>query len=314
MTENLSAYNAWKRTTLDRLTAKYRRMFTHIYAEHLHKQQARMVEALENGQHTIAIHADELKPLMHKVYIAHQAAVVKAAVSDGMREVTPENKLGAWQEYPYWYPVEESFHNTIELKLRDSIFDVIHKKLKKKYTYTQIIDLDLERYKRNVTNIFRKAAESFFKEPDTTDTKEVVKDVLGRVFKLTDNAAERTFRTETTRYFNEARVGYFQNNTKVDFVQVVAITDGRISDLCEHRNGYVIPVSESGKPRFKPPYHYNCRTVLSPLITYIKSHAKRVEDNLGAEFQVVHSDTTNKDFKGKRTLPSQFNFNHSLPS
>lgn len=306
MIRNLATYNAWKRTTLDRLTSKYRMLFVAIFRKHLESMRTVMEEALEDGRTTLPVHLPDLDAHLARVLRAHQEHVIKVGVSDGMREVTPEKKFSTWEQWPYWYPVEDTFKTLAERGARDKIFNRIHKKVAKQAGgfLAQIIDLEKERYLRNLKSVFANAAKDFFKTEDTDDTKEVVKDVIARIFSKTDTQAEMIFRTETTRYFNEARLEYFKHETDVDFVQLVAVTDGRISEICEVRDGYVIPIDQANQKKFKPPFHPNCRTVQSPLDTDLKSDAKEVESNLGSEFGKVHSDTSDKDFTGRRAPPS----------
>jgi SPP1 gp7 family putative phage head morphogenesis protein len=305
MIKNLSIYSDWKRSTLDRLTDKYRRLYMAVYRQHLMSLAITMEQALKGGVSTINVTVDAILPDLSRVVRAHQHHVVYTAVSDGIREVDPEKHLSSWEKFPYWFPVEETFISLAERSLRDRIFQTVKKTTEKKNRslMAEIISLDTRRYMKNVKALFAGAAKAFFEQEDTTDTKDTVKDLLKRALHLTDSHAETMFRTETTRYFNDARISYFQTNTDVDFVRIVAITDGRISDICESRANYVIPISKSNLPEFKPPFHPNCRSVVSPLVTVLSSASKVVQDNLGSEFGTVVSSTSDKSFVGKRKPP-----------
>lgn len=306
MIKNLAAYNAWKRSTLDRLTAKFKRRLVDIFHMHLRSILPEITESLRSGSSTLKVSSIEhLSPLMERVFREHMQEVVRVGVSDGYREVTPDKKLSTWEAWPYWYPVEDTFVSLAEKKIRDGLYNGILKKIssRARNAYAEIASLERERYLKNLKAIYSQIADRMFKDPDGFETEETAKDIIKRVFQKTEAQAQTIFRTETTRYFNDARVAYFQNNTDVDFVQLMAITDGRISDICEARDGYVIPIQFANMKKYKPPFHPNCRTVQSPLDTDLQEDRDEVTRNLGVEFGAVYSETSEKTFKGTRQEP-----------
>lgn len=312
MIANLAAYNAWKRATLDRVSAKYRAFFLRVFREHLKRIEPDIVRALENGQTDINVNAAGIGESLERVLREHFRFTVKVGVSDGIREITPDKKLSTWTEWPWSMPVEETFVSLAERKQRDQFFNDVLKKIRKQYgsVFTEIINLEKERYLKNLKTIFKTIADDYYKNDDSGYTKDIAKDVISRVFDKTKTQAEMIFRTQTTDYFNEARYAYFSQGTDVDFLQIFAVTDGRISDICENRHLYVIPISYGQQKRFKPPFHPNCRTIISPLISYLKSDAEEIRHNLGTEFGTVQVEKKQKgevvyvDFVGRRTPPS----------
>ena len=305
MIRNLDAYNAWKRSTLDRLTAKYRNEYLRVIQRHLTTHRHAIISALDQGSQRVIIPTHDLDQELKRVLEEHQKEAVRVGVSDGIREITPEKKLSTWESWPYWYPVENTFVELAEKTKRDKIFKSAYEKIKEqaRFSIAELIDLEKKRYLRNVQTVFQIIAKGYYAEENEQDPKEAYVDLLKRVFQKTNAQAETLFRTETTRYFNEARIDYFKNNTDVDFVQLIAVTDGRISEICESRDGYVIPIDRAQQKQFKPPFHPNCRTVQSPLDTDLSRDADEVRSNLGSEFGTIHSNTSGKEFVGRRKPP-----------
>lgn len=310
MIRNLAGYNAWKRSTLDRLTAKYRRLVVAVFENNLKNHEHAIVYALEHNAKMLPLNLNDVEAKLRAIFMNHIKETIHVGVSDGIREVTPENILNTWLAWPYEYPVEKTItlmgEKKIRRKVTDSIFDMLFKGKKRKQLDKQIgevIDLEKYRYLKNFEVNFKAVASPYFEDPENTSPRSVFVDLLQRTLKTTDVGAERIFRTETTRYFNEARIAYFKGHTSTDFVQLIAITDGRISKICESRDNYVIPIGQCGQKKFKPPFHWNCRTVQSPLNTDTRSAQAVVRQNLGSEFKTVKSETSDLEFTGKRASP-----------
>lgn len=311
MIENLAGYNAWKRSTLDRLTAKYRRLVVRVFERNIKSHENAVIHALTTNQKMFPLNLAELDHQLKPIFTSHIIETIHVGVSDGIREVTPQNELGTWQKWPYDYPVEKTITLMGEKKIRDkvteSIIEFLFKGKRKKLLnkkIDEVIRLEKQRYLKNIEVIFKTSSAKYFEDPENTSPRSVFVDVLKTSLRKTDVAAEMIFRTETTRYFNESRIAYFREHTSTDFMQLIAITDGRISKICESRDNYVIPAGKSGQKKFKPPFHPNCRTVLSPLNTDTRSAQAVVRQNLGSEFGDVHSETSDLDFKGVRAPPS----------
>ena len=311
MIRNLSKYNAWKSSTLNRLTSKYRRQVVKVFEGNLKSHENLIIHALDMKFKIFPINTKDLERELTPIFLNHILETIHVGVSDGIREVTPQNKLSTWEAWPYNYPVEKTITLMGEKKIRDSVagsvIDFLFKGRKRKIldkNIAEVIALEKFRYLKNIQTNFNYVAKIYYDDPENVTTRSVFKDLLKRSLKKTDTGAEMIFRTETTRYFNESRLAYFKEYTSTDFVQLIAITDGRVSKICESRNNYVIPIGESGQKKFKPPFHPNCRTVQSPLNTDTRSAQAVVKQNLGSEFGEVTSRTSDIEFKGHRAPPN----------
>ena len=312
MIRDLAAYNAWKRSTLDRLTSKYAKELATLWQKRFEKIEGKLIEAVESGADTFAPDTRGLEQQIMAILKKHRYQTIYVSVSDGIREVTPDKKLSTWENWPYWHPVEDTFITLNDKRQRKKIFDFIIDKIgDARIDQERIMRFQKKMYLDLVSRIFKRVSKSYFHDEKVKESRENVIERLQESVQreshyfenVTRNHAEMVFRTETTRYFNEARVAYFEHSTEVDFIQLVAITDGRVSDICESRDGYVVPLKKAGDKKYKPPFHPNCRTVQSPLTTDVKADAEEVRRNLGSEFGKVHSDTSDADFIGKRTPP-----------
>ena len=305
MINNLSIYNQWKKNTLDRMTGKSVSRIDSIFRLHLDQLRPFIERALNDRADSINPHDNGLDDLIEKILVQHQHETVYVGVSDGIREVTPEKKLSTWLNYPINMPVENTFIDLASNKQRNSIGRVIFEKLNKdnRGSLKDTKKAMKKYYLDSIKSVFRDIAKGFYGDEDNTDTAATVKEIISKAFRANQTRSEAIFRTETTRYFNDARSEYFKKNTTVDFVQLFAVTDGRTSAICESRDMYVIPIGKSGQKKYKPPFHVNCRTIQSPLHTDIKSHAEEVRRNLGSEFGKVKSETSGIEFIGRRAAP-----------
>lgn len=302
---DLSIYNKWKRSTLDRLTSRHRMIYERLIWSHLQSIRSQVEAAIATNQRRIDIHDPHLEGKLEQVFIEHQHDTVKVGVSDGIREVTPEKEMGTWTKYPWVIPVENTFTNLAEIKQRNKIYSDIWKKIftKNKKQTEKAAQAGKRSYLDNIQEVFKKFADDYYgTEKWNKEPKSIANDFLRDVFDKSKVEAERILRTETTRYFNDARDDYFKEHTDVDFVQLIAVTDGRTSQICESRDLYVIPIGKSGQRAYKPPFHWNCRTIQSPLMSFIKRQKEQIKKNLGSEFGVCMVD--GEKFKGARSAPN----------
>jgi SPP1 gp7 family putative phage head morphogenesis protein len=309
----LAKYNTQKKKTLDRLTSKHRRKLVEIFKQHFKASEQDFLEALEGWQNDFRPDTKGLLEQIEKVIKEHRDDVIYVGVSDGMQEVRPDNSMGHWATYSVDFPIERSIVSLEQKKKRWEVVKKIGQKIKDskraEKALKEIAKSQLDQYLKAVKDAYKKAADEFLY--GTGDRKSAIakvddfQDFFREVFNRVGFNAERVFRTETTAYFNEARIDYFKDNTDVDFVQIFAITDNRISKICDDRHQYIIPISESHKKKFKPPFHPNCRTVVSPLISYLYDQAE-IERNLGTEFgtcEVEDAEGKAIKYRGKRSPP-----------
>lgn len=80
---------------------------------------------------------------------------------------------------------------------------------------------------------------------------------------------ETIVRTNTTQAMNQGRLVAMRDSDVRAFmngVQYSAILDERTSDICEHLDGQVFKVDDPDLDRLTPPNHFNCRSVLVPIM------------------------------------------------
>ena len=277
MTSELALYNAHKRGTLDRLTLTYQLRIRSILkkqTEDIFNQAIKIFEGNSSGIDFTKIRT-VLDPYLLKQYEDHAEHVVIVGYSDAIQEVTPDQKLNMWSLFPIDQPIEETLDIQLSSKRQyfiDRYFEnrkeEINKKLKANVINTR------DQYLKSIKEAFAKASQDWF---NGEATQEDVKEHFKSVLRKTDAHAETILRTETTSYFNQTRNSYFRNETIVDYIQLFAITDGRISRICETRHGFVVPIDKAHLPKYMPPFHYNCRTVQKPLISVIPRHKEIIK-------------------------------------
>jgi len=70
--------------------------------------------------------------------------------------------------------------------------------------------------------------------------------------------------------FNEARFDYFTDpslNGYVEALEYSAVLDDNTTELCESLDGETWPADSSIWDTYTPPNHFNCRSILIPLVT-----------------------------------------------
>lgn len=106
---------------------------------------------------------------------------------------------------------------------------------------------------------------------DTEDSPQVIqtlKDLWGASEKQTAAYLDTLSRTNLFEAMNEARYAEFTDPELGDFVQALeysAILDDRTTDICEALNGKTWAEDSDMWDQFRPPNHFNCRSVLIPV-------------------------------------------------
>lgn len=93
---------------------------------------------------------------------------------------------------------------------------------------------------------------------------------------------ETVIRTNIFEAINEARYNYFTDPALSGFVEAFeysAVLDSRTTELCEHLDGKVFGTDSSNWDVYRPPNHYNCRSLLVP-ITQVDTWTKSRNPNL----------------------------------
>jgi SPP1 gp7 family putative phage head morphogenesis protein len=280
MNHLLEKYNYHKRRTLDRITSEYAARATFIL-QRLYVRAARDIyEALESGS-SYSPDLNGLDEKLENILDDHFQKVVSVGVADGYREASPENELGTWLNYNLYEPIE----NTLPVELanyRKKLADLIERTIgdKKPKTFMEIIGNTKESQLDWLKSTYQKLAKDWLAGQDSMIE---VKKALNETLQKGKNAMERVFRTETTRWFNESRAEYFENETTATHVQLFAVTDGRTSEICECRNGYVVPIEKAKERKYMPPFHPNCRTVQRALYDSLPSHHRLIEKGMAMD-------------------------------
>lgn len=125
-----------------------------------------------------------------------------------------------------------------------------------------------------------------FRNGDTYDQEEVI----DKVVESTDVATARAktiVRTETTRYYNEARRNYYDESEDVTHYLFIAVRDKATTPWCTSstvngkrgRSGLVYAKGDPLLDKETPPCHWNCRSELLPLNRFNPAHRKLIEDS-----------------------------------
>ncbi len=266
----MSAYNYHKRRTLDRLTGTYQARMREIMRKDAEAQVRDFVEALNAGRPSIYPDIVDLTPKVTGLFEAHLDRVIHVAVSDGIQEVTPDSRLGLWRAHPLLVPVEDTLSTDLADK-RDKITDGIKKKVIRKnlFKLPELAKDHLSVYLRHIKQAYLDAAKDWIAGESTAD--EVARR-LGGALRKTDSDSVMVLRTETTNYFNRTRHDYFSENTAADYIEIYAVTDGRISRICETRHGFVVTMERAGLKKYMPAFHPHCRTIQRALISTLSAH------------------------------------------
>jgi SPP1 gp7 family putative phage head morphogenesis protein len=101
------------------------------------------------------------------------------------------------------------------------------------------------------------------------ETDEAVESALNVLWAETEDAAaaylNTVVRTNTFEAFNEARYEAFTDSDMAGFVvalEYAAVLDGSTTDICEELDGNIYSADSPVWDRYRPPNHFNCRSVL----------------------------------------------------
>lgn len=100
-------------------------------------------------------------------------------------------------------------------------------------------------------------------------TDEAVEDALGtRTVKDTKARISTVVRTNSFEAINEARYQFFSDpglNGFVEALEYSAILDDRTTEICSQLDGQTYSVDDAVWSTYRPPNHYNCRSILVPI-------------------------------------------------
>ena len=107
-------------------------------------------------------------------------------------------------------------------------------------------------------------------ETNATATGRTVVEIQEKLQKAVTTPARiaTAVRTNTFEALNEARYAEYTDPELGGFVEALeysAILDDRTTDICTHLDGRVYPADSSEWEGYRPPNHYNCRSILIPV-------------------------------------------------
>lgn len=103
---------------------------------------------------------------------------------------------------------------------------------------------------------------------DGTYNRAEAERVISEVKKGIANRASNIVTTETTYFYNRARLTSFKEE-RVDYVQFSAILDLRTSTICKSRHGLIMAMNDRRLGHNVPPLHGRCRSLLRPIYSYV---------------------------------------------
>ncbi len=274
-------YNIQKVKRLDNLVQKHNLRMRKVLRRDLETRVDQIFRDLNAGQNSFQQNVKNMSDPFENIFSVHQFDTVRSSVSDGIQEVTPDNRLGLWQLFPdNSCPIITLNEYSPELgKQRDRIAKKSVKNVQEqaRFSLPGLRNLMLKDYLHNLRLGYRSIASDWIAGDGSVRD---VTDMLIIAFGRTDREAKRIFRTETTNYFNETRADYFQNQTSMDFMQIYALTDGRISKICHDRHLWVFPIAEATQRKKMPAFHPHCRTIQRPLTSRLASHRIMIDRGL----------------------------------
>lgn len=106
-------------------------------------------------------------------------------------------------------------------------------------------------------------------ESDGLISEEAVQEALGTTtVKSTKARIDTAIRTTSFEAINEARYQFFSDPALDGFVEALeysAILDDRTTEICNQLNGQTYAIDDEVWSTFRPPNHFNCRSILVPV-------------------------------------------------
>lgn len=117
-------------------------------------------------------------------------------------------------------------------------------------------------------------------------TQDEIRTLISDAAKTTTARAQIIVRTETTRYYNQARRAYYDKGDEVTHYLFLAVRDKATTPWCtpmkvngkRGRSGLVYARDDPLLDAETPPVHWNCRSELLPLNRFNPAHRKLIAD------------------------------------
>lgn len=118
------------------------------------------------------------------------------------------------------------------------------------------------------------------------ETKEDIRDAVKKEARTTTARAQTIVRTENTRFFNKARVDYYNHSEDITHYLFMAVRDKATTPWCtpsltngkRGRHGLVYTKGTKVFEDERAPCHWNCRSEILPLNRHNPSHRRIIEN------------------------------------
>jgi SPP1 gp7 family putative phage head morphogenesis protein len=205
-------------------------------------------------------------------YTASEMSAMKGSVTTGLKDAWAIGESHAKRELQ---KAKGSVFKTDDLALQDMAAQYIKQK---SYLLAGDISGATQKIIRNIlmegVKVSKTGAETkqaIYKalEADGLVTEEAVVEALGA--STVKNASARintAIRTVSFEAINEARYSYFSDPALDGFVEALeysAILDDRTTEICSQLNGETFGIDDEVWSTFRPPNHFNCRSILIPV-------------------------------------------------
>ena len=131
-------------------------------------------------------------------------------------------------------------------------------------------------YLKKVQSAWDKYSRAFRKGDEWTQLE--VRAAIRAEAQTTYSRAKMIVQTETTFFYNQARVEVYNRSTDVTHYLFVAIRDSATTKWCNTRNGIVFTKGTKLFEKNQPPVHWNCRSELLPLSPHNPVHLRLIND------------------------------------
>lgn len=131
-------------------------------------------------------------------------------------------------------------------------------------------------YIKRVQSVWEKKAEDFREGREFTQEK--VSDALKQAAAVPKARAQTIAATETTRYYNQARIERYGSSPDFTHFLFLALRDHRTTSWCKDRHGLVYEKGSSLLEDETPPIHWNCRSEVVALSPLNPKHKTMIDD------------------------------------
>lgn len=201
--------------------------------------------------------------LLEGVYTAMDAAFSTAPRARLGKNKTPVAKTGGKNRLPSNPAELRRWWDAVRTKKAPKRIQVLASKIKKAYIKT-------------VQKLWVRYSPQF--RSGETFNEDEVKSAIRKTVDVPRNRANTIVCTENTRYFNTARIRYFDKQETVTHYLFIAIRDQRTTKWCRTRQGLVYEKKSEYFKRERPPTHYNCRSEIVPLTPFNPRHRALIAD------------------------------------